>query len=473
MRLRLAGIGLGIMALVACGAERPNAPAMGASTGPDAPSDVPVDGDPSMPGAVGGTGGLAGPIPAPAAGGSSVRPPHGAGAAGMATLDSDELYDPVRVPRFDIELSPDAVQSLNEEPTVYVSASFSYGSERVSNVGVRMKGEASFRRLSQKAAFKLKFDEFVDAQRFRGLRGMTFNNMVEDPTFISERLSYYFFRSVGLPAPRCNSALVYVNGELYGVYANVETEDKAFLRRWFEDDEGNLYEEGGLDFQPGNEAAFDLETNKSANDRSDLTALFAAIADSEPSTYLQDVGAHMDMEHFLAFTAAEGAVNQWDMYGYTVFYPNNFRIYRDPVRQRFVMLPWGMDISMKPFLDASADHIPLLALARQRNRPQRAVSAGMLFQLCMSSPPCRSAYKAVASEMAERFEQASLVELATTYYDQIKEHVVADQRKEHTLEEFEQAIQKQRQVLLERPAAMRESLQSDEGEGEGEGEDDG
>jgi hypothetical protein len=63
---------------------------------------------------------------------------------------------------------------------------------------------------------------------------------------------------------------LYVNGQAYGLYANVEAEDKTFLRRWFTSDDGNLYEEGQTDFVSGAEQTFDLETNETANDRSDL-----------------------------------------------------------------------------------------------------------------------------------------------------------------------------------------------------------
>lgn len=54
-----------------------------------------------------------------------------------------------------------------------------------------------------------------------------------------ERLAYDVFRAAGLPAPRCNNAVVYVNGAYYGVYVNVEAEDKTLLRRWFASAEGN------------------------------------------------------------------------------------------------------------------------------------------------------------------------------------------------------------------------------------------
>ena len=90
----------------------------------------------------------------------------------------------------------------------------------------------------------------------------------------------------GLPAPRCNSALVYVNGEFYGVYANVEAEDKTFLSRWFASNDGNLYEEGQVDFVPGAEVEFDLETNETANDRTDLMQLIAAVDSASDATFL-------------------------------------------------------------------------------------------------------------------------------------------------------------------------------------------
>jgi spore coat protein CotH len=366
-----------------------------AGCGTNPPSPISSEGGSSAGGNPGGTsasgGGGAGSVQAPSGGGGAsaagsstggVAGGNGLGGSAGAPVvvdTSPELYDPDTVPRFDIELPAESVAALDAMPDVYARGVLKYKDEVVSDIGVRIKGEASQRTLEEKAAFKLKFDEFVDKQSFRGLRRMTFNNMVEDPTFLAERLAYHFFRSVELPAPRCNSALLYVNGQFFGLYANIETEDKTFLRRWFTSDDGNLYEEGQVDFEPGNEAQFDLETNEEANDRSDLTALIAAVSSAMAANFTETVGVQLDMPHFLKFTAAEGAVNQWDMYGYTVFYPNNFRLYRDPTQQKFVMLPWGMDMSMKPFRDSGKPHIELLELARVGDYQNGQISAGLIF----------------------------------------------------------------------------------------------
>ncbi len=394
-------------------------------------------------GGSGGSGGRAG------LGGSGATP----SVPGVDT--SVALYDPELVPRFDLELPAESLAALGRDPDVYVRGALRHGSERVADIGVRIKGEGSLRTLKQKAAFKLKFDEFTSKQSFRGLRRMTFNNMVEDPSFLAERLAYHFFRELGLPAPRCNHALLYVNDELFGLYANVETEDKTFLRRWFQSDEGNLYEEGQVDFEIGNEAQFDLETNEDAADRSDLVALIAAIASAKPETYLNDVGTQLDMTHFLRFTAAEAAVNQWDMYAYTVFYPNNFRIYRDPTIQKFVMLPWGMDMSMKPYRDSGRPHILPLELSRQYDRRSGQITTGRIFRDCLTSPPCRAAYVDVVLETATRFESAGLEALAQKYHAQVAAHVAADPRKEYSASQIEAGYQALLKTVRERPAALR------------------
>jgi spore coat protein CotH len=424
-------------------------------TGGSAPAGSNSGGAPSNGGAPA-SGGAPSNGGAPASGGSGAA---GGASGGAAPVDaSAELYDEENLPRFDLALSEASMAALDAEPEVYVEGALSYDRETVSRIGVRIKGEGSRRTLEQKAAFKLKFDEFVDRQAFRGLRRMTLNNMVEDPSFMAERLAYRVFREAGLPAPRCNNALLYVNGEYWGVYANVEAEDKTFLRRWFSDDGGNLYEEGQTDFVPGAEAKFDLETNETANDRTDLAGLIAAFQGAEPDTFLEDLGAALDTERFLRFTAAELLVNQWDMYAYTMFYPNNFRLYSDPTSGRFVFLPWGMDMSMKPFRDSRRKHLRPFELARQGDRMNTAISAGLIFQRCLQSEGCKARYAETVAELVDVYEKAELEARAERHYEQIREHVESDPRSEYGSEDFETGYASLLSTIRERAAAVRAEL---------------
>jgi spore coat protein CotH len=457
---------------VGCGGSGSKAPASQGTGGSDAAGDG------------GGSGGAAG---ATAASGGAKAPESGgdggasasddsgvaangadSGAAGedAGTVEvpdlSPEIYDPERVPLFEIELSDDAAAALDADPDTYVHGTLRYGDEELADVGVRIKGEGSKRKLTEKAAFKLKFDAFVDDQTFHGLRRMTLNNMVEDPSFIAERLAFAVFRAAGLPAPRCNSARVRVNGDDFGVYANVESEDKTFLRRWFDDEDGNLYEEAQVDFFLGNEDQFELETNESKNDRSDLVALIAAIDASdrnEGDTFMADVGSELDLAHFLRFSAAEAAVNQWDMYAYTLFYPNNFRIYRDPSQDRFVFLPWGMDMSMKPFRDTGRAYIHVFELAHAGDHSDQAVSAGVIFRGCFESAPCKASYADAVAEVADAYDDLDVPALAARYYEQVKPFVYDDPRKEYTNDEFEDAYESLLTTVQGRTDALRADLQ--------------
>lgn len=379
----------------------------------------------------GATSGSAGVMSEGGAGGS--EPPD----AGPPPDLSAEIYDEGTLPRFDITLPPSSITALGADSETYVTADLRYGDELVSNIGVRIKGEGSFRTLEEKTAFKVKLDEFVPLQTFRGLRRMTFNNMVEDPSFLAERMAYAVFRAADLPAPRCNSALIYVNDQFYGVYANVEAEDKTFLRRWFADENGNLYEEGQEDFVSGAEMTFDLETNELDDDRSDLRGMIETFESTTPATFLTAMSAVLDTEQFLRFTAAEALVNQWDMYGYTVFYPNNFRLYHDPTSSKFVFLPWGMDMSMKPYRDSGKPHIAIYELARSIDRPRGPVTAGLMFQRCLESDQCTAQYTAAVREVLAIYESADLEAKAEAYYQQIKPHVAMDERREYSDEQFE------------------------------------
>jgi spore coat protein CotH len=404
-------------------------------------------------------------------GGTTAGAVADAGSGGGADL-SAEIYDPTKLPRFDIDLPQASVDQLNEvsgaddpKQDIYVTATLRYGAETVGNIGLRLKGEGSFQKLDRKPPFKIKFDEFVPKQEFRGLRRLALNNLWEDASFIAERLAYDVYRAAGLPAPRCNSALVYVNGTFYGVYANVEAEDKTFLKRWFPTDGGNLYEEGQTDFVPGAETAFDLETNETANDRTDLKNLIAAIQSSSPQTFLTDIGGQLDTAHFLKFTAVEAAVNQWDMYSYTVFYMNNFRLYHDPTSKKFTFIPWGHDLSMKPFRDSGKPFIGVFELARQGDAPSGSVSSGTLFQRCLQSPTCKAAYADAVREIAALYEGLKLEERAASYYEQVKEDVYRDTRKNIccntapiTNEQFEAGYQSVLKTIRGRVAALREDL---------------
>lgn len=141
----------------------------------------------------------------------------------------EELYGAEKVWDLDIQLSDQSLAMLRAEPRAYVRADVVFEGHSIENVGVRLKGGFSFQGLGGKASFKVDFNQYED-QRFLGLENITLNNMRQDRSFVHERLSYQVFVGHGLPAPRSSYIRLTVNGDLYGLYANVESVDDRFLR---------------------------------------------------------------------------------------------------------------------------------------------------------------------------------------------------------------------------------------------------
>ena len=166
-----------------------------------------------------------------------------AAGSALAAEEAAWLYDPDTVVEIDLGLSPEAIDALEAEPDEYVKGSFTVKvggvvkGPALAEVGIRLKGGlGSFRKLSEKAAFKIKFAEFVPKQKYYGLKKLTLNNMVQDPSMVHETLAYDLFRAMGVPAPRTGYAFTRLNGDVIGVQADIETYDDVSLPRMFDVD---------------------------------------------------------------------------------------------------------------------------------------------------------------------------------------------------------------------------------------------
>jgi CotH kinase protein len=148
------------------------------------------------------------------------------------------LYDPLNFSKVEITkvsggpdltydyLNSDTYRPANIKITVPGKAAVT-----IKNIGLRLKGQAS--RGDSKFPMKIKFDAFVKGQKFLGLKRMTLNNMVQDPSFIHEATAYKLYRAVGVPAPRTGYSRVFIQGTYFGLYLNIESIDKVFGKRWF------------------------------------------------------------------------------------------------------------------------------------------------------------------------------------------------------------------------------------------------
>jgi hypothetical protein len=235
-----------------------------------------------------------------------------------------DLYDQDKLPTFELVFSADDLAGLDADCAgniqQYRPVKLTYDGLTVDAM-VRMKGNWSWN--CQKKQFIVSFNEVNPAGRFHGLRKLVFDAPWYDRTILHERLAYPFFKKLGLPYSCANNAKVMLNGEYYGVYANVERLDKEYLQRNFIEDDGNLYQGGA-----------ELKTNLDINDTSDLTALNAA-------NTIDQLDASIDLDEAVAEWAAEAMIPAMDNYWAGV--EINYYLYHHPSRG-FLYLPYDMDL---------------------------------------------------------------------------------------------------------------------------------
>ena len=220
----------------------------------------------------------------------------------------------------------------------WFSATVTIDGETHTDVGVRKKGFLGSQS-DTKPSLKLRHDKYVDGQSLGGvMERMTLNNSIQDPSMVNTCLAYQVFAVAGNPAPRCNFAMVTVNGKELGLYVHLEELKKPFLARHFDSAEGNLYEGTISDFTPSHRGTMEKKTNEDEDDWSDVDAVVAALQDPSEAG-LEALGELVDLDRFLSFWATESLVGHWDGYAGD---RNNYHFYREP-DGKFVFIPWGAD----------------------------------------------------------------------------------------------------------------------------------
>jgi len=385
--------------------------------------------------------------------------------------EAEQIYRAGAMIEIDLALSPEAEAALEAEPgedvvakvTVRLTDGTPDGATTTLTadhpVEVRLKGHkaGSFRPLSGKAAFKLKFKK---SERFLGLRKMTLNNMVEDASMVHEALAYGLFRAAGVPASRTGYAYLRVNGEDFGVYLDVENVDETFLAAHY--GAGNtlhLYEgEYGADVDAAGLATLDadvaegdpkFEIDEGEGEPTDLQALANAVAGG-PLSFSDRLSALADLDEMTRMWGVEKYVSHWDGYSgeEADAKPNNYYLLSD-LAGRFQMLPWGTDNTWQV-----------------QRRVAFGGPGGLLFNGCLADPVCfRGYYNALESlrgqvaMLAPDAFAASAAALLKPWQELEEDEST---RGEHSGAEIEAAVAKARQYIAQRPGELSTWLAANE-----------
>ena len=218
--------------------------------------------------------------------------------------------------------------------------------DTIQNVGFRVRGNTS--RGAHKKAFKVSFNEYTQGKKFKGIEKMNLIGQHNDPSLLRYWMCLNTLTNNNLISSRSSYIKLYINGQYKGVYLNVEHIDDEFLqKRFIGDDHGNLYKctwGADLNYIGSNQSsyygAYELKTNKAANDYSELIQFIQTLNSISVADFPCFIEDNFEVELYLKTLAAEMIIGHWDGYA---FNQNNYYLYQQPTNGKFVFIEYDMD----------------------------------------------------------------------------------------------------------------------------------
>ncbi|MBC7775286.1 MAG: CotH kinase family protein [Phycisphaerae bacterium] len=251
--------------------------------------------------------------------------------------------------------------------------------------GVKYKGNSSYNNQGKKKPFRIDFEEYVDSQEVDGLEKLVLNNAFKDPTLLREKLMLDFLNDHGIAAPRASFARLYLNGYYWGLYSVVEDVNKTFLKDRFENKGGNLFKgdpHGTLTWKGADPslymADYELKTNETENDWSDLVQLLNAL-NNTPSAQLADsLDQHLNLDSWFSYWAAHNLFVNLDSY---IGSGHNYFLYHNKDTDKFEWTTWDVNEAFGNFnMGLSLANLKTLAIGYIPNPANQRPMMNRLWQ---------------------------------------------------------------------------------------------
>ena len=263
--------------------------------------------------------------------------------AGKADEASAAFFKDEKIPHVEITLEAPAdggspFAALSKAPRKYVKATLTEGGKTYPDVGVHLRGGASFRKIDAKAGLTFNMSKFAPEKTFHGMDKFHLCNSVQDSSYLCELLGSELFLAAGDPVARIHHVTVSINGQTRGLYYLKEGYDKYFLKRHFKNADGNFYDGGFLhDVNMGLKL---VRTKADVKNWNDLRALNAAAREKDLEQRFLKFEKLLDMDAFISAAVVSAIIWDWDGY---MFNANNYRIYHHPELDKVTFIPSGFD----------------------------------------------------------------------------------------------------------------------------------
>lgn len=311
--------------------------------------------------------------------------------------ETEGLYDESQIRTFELWFSQtDYWQQLTANYSAHtdIPATLIVEGDTFPEVGVRFKGQTSYSQAgnSQKKSFNITLDYVHPDQELMGYKTLNLNNCFQDASFMREIVYLHQIRR-HVPAAKAAYVHLFINGESWGLYPNVQQLNGDYLKEWFFSNDGTRWRadvpEGSTGGGPGpggpggmwgdgtaalNDLGSDTTeyqqyyTLKSANKENpwdDLVHVCDVLNNTPLDSLEERIREVMDLDRTLWFLASEIAFSDDDSY---IFKGKmDYYLYWDPQTGRITPLEFDGNSVMTsnttnwgPFYNANKVNYPLL-----------------------------------------------------------------------------------------------------------------
>ncbi len=334
----------------------------------------------------------------------------------------------------------DAQKAGNED---YIMAqSISINGTVFDSVGVKYKGNSTYKANQVKNPFHIELDTYKD-QEYEGFTDIKLSNAANDPSFLREVLSYQIIRQY-MAAPLSNYANVYVNGQLIGLYSNSESVSKKFVKKHFYSKSNAFIKcnpPGGAGPQSndlpnlvylGQDSAAYVDAYELKSDIgwSELIDLCDTLASH--TTAIEQI---LDVDRAIWMLALDNVLVNLD--SYIGAFAQNYYLYRDDHR-RFNPVIWDLNESFGRFSMTGSGNLQNTTAKQQMSHLLNSTDPDFpLVQKLLSIPLYKRMYLAhVKTILLENFDNESYYTTGLALQNTIKNAVQADNNKFFTYTNF-------------------------------------
>lgn len=338
--------------------------------------------------------------------------------------------------------------TANYQSETNIAATMIYDGVSYPGVGVRFRGNTSYMQIgnSPKKSFAIETDFTDESLKIDGYNDFKFNNAHQDPSFMREVLYSRMARKY-IPIAKANYIHLFLNGQDWGIYPNIQAIDKSFLEEWFLSNDGARFRAtkdgtmggggpgwgdgtAGLNYLGNDTTLYQRYYTLKSNDKIVnpwQTLIDATYVLSQASVgSLDDLKTKFDVDKALWFLACENIFTDDD--SYVMKGKMDYMVYIESETGRTTPLEYDGNST---FLSNAANSVNWGPFKNAMN-----VNYPLLNKL-LNIPEYRQRYLAhYRTILEETFTISNATQIVNGLYQQINQLVASDSKKLYSTNEF-------------------------------------